>query len=1103
MNRLALFLIFICISLPAYLSAQTNPAIQPLPFSFSNYSGSTLPASIAAHRFGTTAATIPTTRTTTPGASDIDHATSSTAGGWREEGASGISLLASGTNAAGALVVSINTTGKSDIKVQWTIRTILQQASRDNSIALQYRVGSTGNFTDAGTASTYSSTGKANGDFASFSENLPAAANNQPEVQVRWIYWESSSVSNSRDRLAIDDISIIALSCDAPSNQPTGLTLTPGIVNINGSFTPAAAGSVPASAYLVVMSTSADLGAVPASSTSYAIDDAVGNGTVVSNSNATSFALSGLSPATRYHFFVFAYDAAQSCYKTTAPLNDSVNTLSPAVCTPPSAGATALSAPSITGTSIDLNYTRGNGTNILILANANNPVDSTPINGVDYPQGANVGTGNTVIYNGTASSFSYTGLTQNRTYYFALYEYNNGAYCYTGTPLTGSFTTSCTSPIEVSSFNAAGGNTQAILNWTNPSGACFTETIIVVSNAPINNSGSTYTGPANPVYAGSGAQVAYRGTGSTVTITGLTNGVNYYFKAFTRIGSNYSAGVALTAVPVDPSSGLLYLAGNLHAHSSYSDGNKDNTSLTPKDDYEFARDALCMDFLGISEHNHADAGMHLVDYAQGYNQANLVNGIAGGTNGNSIVTFWGMEWGVISGGGHTLVYGFDDQLIGWETGNYNIYCPKSDYNTLFDLVNNKPGAFATLAHPNNSDYGNLITTLKPNADNAIVGTAIESGPAFSTNISYTDYPSSLDFLSYYKNLLAKGYHLGAQMDGDNHNLTFGRTSPNRMIILSAARTRAEIANSIRQMRFYASQDCNARIDYKLNGSLMGSSVTGTALPSITLTVTDPDVEAVSTIQLWGGAIGSAVPSSPIKTYNGVSNVTFTAADVQNSQATGTSYYYYFIITQADGNKIVSSPIWYNRQSSALPVVLIDFNAVYINASKAVQLNWVTAQEQNSRYFITQRSLDNGKTYTDIGTVEAAYNSTARRSYSYADMAPGEGLILYRLKMIHTDGLATYSKTVPVQIGQQTVTSYTIFPNPATTTVYISSDKAKETPAAAWITDIDGRVMASVKGAVSQRQPIEINTSGLPKGIYFIRIIDETGSQVKAEKLVVW
>lgn len=190
------------------LFSQSNPTAQTLPFNFSSQTGNSLPAGMAVHRFGTTAAAIPTTRTTVPGNGDLSYVTTANSGGWRDEGANGLSILASGSQAAGALIVSINTTGKTNVQVNWTVSTILQPASRDNSIALQYRIGSSGNFIDVGSSSTFSSTGTISGTAANYSEILPAAANNQPEVQVRWIYWESTGTTGSRDRLAIDEITI-------------------------------------------------------------------------------------------------------------------------------------------------------------------------------------------------------------------------------------------------------------------------------------------------------------------------------------------------------------------------------------------------------------------------------------------------------------------------------------------------------------------------------------------------------------------------------------------------------------------------------------------------------------------------------------------------------------------------------------------------------------------------------------------------------------------------------------------------------------------------------------------------------------------------------
>jgi hypothetical protein len=96
----------------------------------------------------------------------------------------------------------------------------------------------------------------------------------------------------------------------------------------------------------------------------------------------------------------------------------------------------------------------------------------------------------------------------------------------------------------------------ATITWTNPL-ACFNEILVVA--APAANTGvpmgdgMSYT--ANATYTNGTALgngfVVYKGTGASAPITGLTNGTPYFFKIFTRFGSNWSAGVEVTTTPQD------------------------------------------------------------------------------------------------------------------------------------------------------------------------------------------------------------------------------------------------------------------------------------------------------------------------------------------------------------------------------------------------------------------------------------------------------------------------------------------------------------------------------------------------------------------------
>src|SRR4029077_11249698 len=131
------------------------------------------------------------------------------------------------------------------------------------------------------------------------------------------------------------------------------------------------------------------------------------------------------------------------------------------------------------------------------------------------------------------------------------------------------------------------------------------------------------------------------------------------------------------------------------------------------------KESECMDFLGISEHNHFSSvdnpGNLIANYHQGTIQADTFT-----TAHPGFLALYGMEWGVISGGGHVVVYGDEmNDLFGWESNvngtvgpNYDVFVPKSTYtgpDGLFKTVNDYIGknTFATLAHPNNTDFNNI------------------------------------------------------------------------------------------------------------------------------------------------------------------------------------------------------------------------------------------------------------------------------------------------------------------------------------------------------------------------------------------------------------
>ncbi len=379
-----------------------------------------------------------------------------------------------------------------------------------------------------------------------------------------------------------------------------------------------------------------------------------------------------------------------------------------------------------------------------------------------------------------------------------------------------------------------------------------------------------------------------------------------------------------------------YYYGNIHSQSSYSDGNKDSaTSLItkPLQDFNYAKLSLHTDFYGISDHNHLNAGMTSPShFHMGIADANTAN------NDGAFVALYGQEWGVISGGGHVIVYGYDS-LMGWDAGDYDVFVAQNNYAGLWTKINAKAGAFAYLAHPNTTDYTNLFTTaVSTPADNAIIGMAGRSGPAFSTNTTYSN-PSTSDHLTQYQEALSKGYHLGIGLDHDTHNSVFGRQTAGRLVVLAPALTRSNVLYAFRKMNFYCSDDWNANIDFNINSQPMGSVYTHSTIPTLNVTVTDPDGEATSSISVYYGIPGSSsLPT--VLTSNSNSNTLNYTHTITN----GTTYYYYLEIIQADGDKIWTSPIWYtynNAYTANAPVTNFSVSATNNCVGQPISLTDLT------------------------------------------------------------------------------------------------------------------------------------------------------------------
>ncbi|WP_165761290.1 cadherin-like beta sandwich domain-containing protein [Niastella koreensis] len=951
---------------------------------------------------------------------------------------------------------------------------------------------------------------------------LPAIFNNSATARLRFYYNNGTGGTvGSRPKISIDNLKVTAVAttpCVSPTTAPTALTFgTITDVSIAGSFTAASPAS---DNYLVIASTSSSLTSNPVDGQIYNIGDNVGDGTVIANGNSINFNATGLNASTTYYFFVFSLNSICTggpLYFAT-PLTGQAPTIAGLPpCAAPAAQPTALTFGTVTPASIQGSFTATTADEYLVLVSTSASLTSNPVNAQSYAAGDVIGNA-TVVSRSTATTFTANNLAPNTAYYFYVFSLQlqnciNGPAYNTTSPLTASQNTQplppCTTPTAQPTsltFNAA--NTSISGAFMAGSGAddylVIRSSSSTLSATPVDN--TDYNVGDN---IGGGIVVANTTTTSFLS-AGLTPGTTYYYFVFAANknctgGTKYLTTVPLTGSQLTSNSPVLnYYFGTLHSHSDYSDGNQDNPGFTPTNDYNYAMTAQCMDFLGISEHNHFSSannpGNQIANYHSGSVEANTFS--ATHTN---FLALYGMEWGVISGGGHVVVYGDGmDDLFGWESGsggwgatnNYDVYVAKSDYtgaSGLFKTINDyaAKNTFATLAHPNSSDYNNLSNTAYNTvADNAITGSAVESGPATSTNTTYSNPGSSMSYLSYFQKLLALGYHLGPVIDHDNHNTTFGHTTYSRTAVLATSLTKTDIIKAYRDMHFYATQDCDTKVDFTINTHMMGSIFTDRDAPIITVNLADATtIVSSAVINVMFGVPGSGVTAQKIATVTGS---TMTYQD--NALADMSTGYYYIDITNGS-SRIITSPIWYTRNdnNSALPVTLLSFTGQLVN--DVVKLSWTTAQETNSKEFVVERSTD-GRTFKALGKIAAVGTASHPTTYGFTDAQPVYGNNYYRLQQVDIDGKSVYSDIVRIKTDRSG--GFYVGPNPARTTVTIYRQGNNES-ARVELMNVNGQLMKQVNiGATTFST--SINVSGLSKGIYLMKFTTSTG--VHTQKFMV-
>ncbi|MBP8864303.1 MAG: Ig-like domain-containing protein, partial [Anaerolineae bacterium] len=333
-----------------------------------------------------------------------------------------------------------------------------------------------------------------------------------------------------------------------------------------------------------------------------------------------------------------------------------------------------------------------------------------------------------------------------------------------------------------------------------------------------------------------------------------------------------------------PEPPMFAYQGDIHNHTGYSDG-----SLTPFEAFTRAK-AAGLDFLAISDHSYA------IDDTE---WADTLAQVEAFTENGVFVALRGFEY-TQGAEGHLNVYNTVRHAVRSDVDfTYADYTPNLErgqtvdgfYHWLAITGTQALDGYGTVMQFNHPGWINFNDwKYHPEVESIAQLEEIGNGWGSSYFFSWDEWVRSLDY----------GWKVGATNNSDNHTSSWGTITPHRTGVVMPALTKGDLLDALRAGRTYASEDSNTELFFKANGYWMGSELPNTGNLTFEIWGEDPDDELTTKLELYsdgGVVVTSTQPTGAAFDWS-------FALDV-----TPGVHYYFVMATQADGDRIVSSPVW--------------------------------------------------------------------------------------------------------------------------------------------------------------------------------------------------
>ncbi len=315
---------------------------------------------------------------------------------------------------------------------------------------------------------------------------------------------------------------------------------------------------------------------------------------------------------------------------------------------------------------------------------------------------------------------------------------------------------------------------------------------------------------------------------------------------------NKRANISIDVVVSNP---LQVFFGDLHSHTSYSDG-----TLAPAVAHDYARNTSKLDIFCLTDHLEGVSDDEWLDMRRVAFAAN---------EDGKFVSFPGLEW-----------------TKKW--GHINIYDPKTR------VWPEDPAEFYKAA----ADAGVVLKFNHP-GDGTVTHDGLAYSEAGDKAMQLMEVRSDVEEKAFIR-ALNNGWHIAPDGSDDTHSPNWGNVKTWTGILVPGLSER-NVLDALKNRRTYSTLDRNCRLGFEVNRAAMGS-VLEEPCSSVQLAihVEDPDAgDNISLIEVFedGNAADRCEPNAAKHQWE------------LNRPVKPGKHYYFAKVKQADGNVIWSAPVW--------------------------------------------------------------------------------------------------------------------------------------------------------------------------------------------------